>query len=90
MVSPAYKCVRQSRPGVTQARVNPAAHRVVMDSASPQDLVQAVEAGDRVKRLKMTLNAASASKKPPSLLDEALPLAGNRRRWAGIPAMVWA
>ncbi len=60
-----------------------------MGSASPQDLVQAVEkAGSARKRLKMTLNAASASKKPPRY-DEALPLAGDCRTGGGYPGMVW-
>lgn len=59
----------QSVPGVTQARVNLAERTaLVMGSASPQDLVQAVEKRATArKRLKMTRNAVSASRKPPLL-----------------------
>ncbi len=65
------------------------AYCAVMGSASPQDLVQAVEkAGYARKRLKMTRNAVSANRKPP-LYDEALPLAGNCRTGGGYPGEVW-
>ncbi len=80
----------QSVPGVTQARVNLAERTaLVMGSASPQDLVQAVEAGygaeaieDDAKRRERQQETAVATTK--------------RFRWqaivalaVGIPVMVW-
>ncbi len=60
-----------------------------MGSASPQDLVQAgKKRATARKRLKMTLNAASAARNRRRY-DEALPLAGNCRAGVGIPVMVW-
>lgn len=58
----------QSVPGVTQARVNLAERTaLVMGSASAAELVQAVEKrATAPRRLKMTPNAANASRKPPS------------------------
>ncbi|XNM88180.1 cation transporter [Escherichia coli] len=69
----------QSVPGVTQARVNLAERTaLVMGSASPQDLVQAVEkAGYGAEAIEDDAETPRAPARNRRSYDEALPLAGN-------------
>ena len=77
----------QSVPGVTQARVNSAERTaLVMGSASPQDLVQAVEkAGYGAEAIEDDAKRRERQQRNRRRYDEALPLAGNCRAGGGYP-----